>query len=68
MTDSDGLLVERGELGRVETAVSQYQQARTDGLCHEGALEIALAEIKSQLVVELVEKAIAQQIENDRLY
>ena len=30
-----------------ETAVTAYENARTDGLCHEGALEIGLGVVRS---------------------
>jgi hypothetical protein len=48
---------EEGGAGGVATAVARYQQARTDGLCHEGALEVALAGVEDEVVT-----AVSQQI------
>jgi hypothetical protein len=33
----------------LQTALDAYQTARTDGLCHEGAYEIALETLKNSL-------------------
>lgn len=43
------------------TAVARYQQARTDGLCHEGALEVALAGVEDEVVTAVSQQIIKEQ-------
>ena len=51
---------EDGKVGAA-TAVARYQQARTDGLCHEGALEVALAGVVDEVLTAVIQQIIIEQ-------
>lgn len=45
----------------LHAAISAYEQASIDGLCHEGAWEVALSAISALNVEELVKRTHAGQ-------